>query len=574
MHKLTELSDDRRGLTKIHQVIALVVDLIGSTQIALEMTEPKFRRFNREVINQLWPYLKELDLEDSIVKFTGDGWLIFQKDLEKLRALVALAKILSNRFQADIAAKMEIDKGEIPDLRLAVALAYDDEIVLPNGSKEWVGDSARMATRASGCCAENEVIVSGSVRDKIRREFDLTCIDVENLPENRRPKRWEENFQIFSVGEIREALIADMRFLDDPSGFSAYAVYLRHSGRPSNASQLIREASGAIKSQIEETAPADSVMKLHGTDDVGDKFRRLLYVTPRGTLRDEIYSTMLSLRVEPTTLLYNALINGSANIGDAVDWFERMDKAGIAPNVVTFNTLINLSPDLPTAEGWFERMDKAGIAPNVVTFNTLINLSPDLPTAEGWFERMDKAGIAPNELTSSTLAKNLRSLEDADRITKKLETAHAFLGDGYYSTIYARLPQYISGTELLDWHFQQSHRRHSSLGAAIHRYETHGKLEDCFRVALAFPYFDSARKAFRLHSQDAINYYSGLIEIGYEPDNATYALGIYYAENQQDENALKMLNEALRLSSIQKRTTYIVELIKTIKARLGSTPTV
>lgn len=241
-------------MTGVRQVIALVVDLVGSTEQGLKMAEPRLRRFNREVVNQLWPYLREFDLEGSRVKFTGDGWLIFNPDMSRLRSMVALAKTLASRFQADIASSMQVDKTDIPDLRLAMAAAYDDEIALPNGTSEWVGDSARMATRASACCDASQLIVTAAIRERIKREFVLEDINIRRLPKARKPKKWEENLQIYSVGELQPSFLADIRFADDPSEFAPYAVYLRHAGRSGDALRLLGEAGASLKEQVQKGA--------------------------------------------------------------------------------------------------------------------------------------------------------------------------------------------------------------------------------------------------------------------------------------------------------------------------------
>ena len=54
----------------------LAIDIVSSTKALLgESTEVR-NRFNVGLSKVLLPFLKDYDLEDSIVKFTGDGWNI------------------------------------------------------------------------------------------------------------------------------------------------------------------------------------------------------------------------------------------------------------------------------------------------------------------------------------------------------------------------------------------------------------------------------------------------------------------------------------------------------------------
>lgn len=129
------------------------MDLVGSTKIGLDMNEIQFRRYNKAIVEHIWPYLKRFDLEASSLKFTGDGWLLFNPDLDRARAVVALAKTLSATFQREVATKLGVQEEEVPALRLAICTGEDEQVEFGDKQKDWVGDSARRATRAAGCCA-------------------------------------------------------------------------------------------------------------------------------------------------------------------------------------------------------------------------------------------------------------------------------------------------------------------------------------------------------------------------------------------------------------------------------------
>ena len=132
-------------------VISFAIDLIGSTAFGLQLNAGLFRRYNKALAQQIWPYVKQFELESSTVKFTGDGWLLFHPDLEKAHAIVALAKTLSAKFQSDLANTLGMKPNEVPPLRFAVCTGDDEEVEFGTDSdkqKDWIGDSARRATRA------------------------------------------------------------------------------------------------------------------------------------------------------------------------------------------------------------------------------------------------------------------------------------------------------------------------------------------------------------------------------------------------------------------------------------------
>ncbi len=68
---------------------------------------------------------------------------------EKVRALCCLATIMANRFQKEMHEKSGIAIERIPSLRLAICSGYAVSVKPLDGYKDWVGDRARRATRAS-----------------------------------------------------------------------------------------------------------------------------------------------------------------------------------------------------------------------------------------------------------------------------------------------------------------------------------------------------------------------------------------------------------------------------------------
>lgn len=132
-------------------VYCLCMDLIGSTEVGLELTTAQLDRFNLSLVEQIKPHLENLGLDDALLKFTGDGWLLMTKaeEDEEVRALCCLATIMAKRFQDEMSEKTGMSLDFIPPLRLSICSGRDIRVDLPNGRKDWAGDSARVATRAS-----------------------------------------------------------------------------------------------------------------------------------------------------------------------------------------------------------------------------------------------------------------------------------------------------------------------------------------------------------------------------------------------------------------------------------------
>ena len=78
------------------------MDLIGSTKTGLEFSTASLNHFNMSLVQQITPHLKRLGLSDTLLKFTGDGWLLMTHKAEKVPALGCLAAIMAERFQQEM----------------------------------------------------------------------------------------------------------------------------------------------------------------------------------------------------------------------------------------------------------------------------------------------------------------------------------------------------------------------------------------------------------------------------------------------------------------------------------------
>jgi tetratricopeptide (TPR) repeat protein len=352
------------------------MDLIGATEAGLKFTAREFDSFNRQLVEQIKPHLDKLWLADALLKFTGDGWLLMVHGAEKVPALCCLAIVMANRFQDEMSHLTKIATDRIPPLRLAICSGQDTYVVLPDGRKDWVGDSARRATRASGYCFPNEILIDEPVRYIVFRDFHLKPVDVKQRPPEYQPKRMEEDFPVHVLGEPKPEVVED-------SEAPEYFVYtLSVIGKMKEAEIVAQRVSERL---------GDEVSKL-GIAEIAAR---------QGILRS-----------------WNRLIASLPDYSNALEMLKSIRDARLAPDVVTYDTLMNKAPDYDAAKAWVDKMREEGLQPNVVTYNTLINKAPDYDAAKAWVDKMREEGIQPNVATYSTLFSKDLSGKPADEIVE------------------------------------------------------------------------------------------------------------------------------------------------------------
>ncbi len=148
--------------------------------------------FQKAIIDVMMKYYPSLGLREAELKMTGDGWLVFSPTTRDWQALVILAKTLCVRYQTDVQDLMTIPPESIPGVRTCICTGYDMEVLVPRADgtngRDWIGDSARRASRFSDCPAEGELYVDQNVYDLIHLQFATTPLDFSALPPDRKPK--------------------------------------------------------------------------------------------------------------------------------------------------------------------------------------------------------------------------------------------------------------------------------------------------------------------------------------------------------------------------------------------------
>ncbi len=379
------------------------MDLVGSTEAGLEIPTSRLDRFNKALVEQIKPHLEKLELTGVLLKFTGDGWLLMSDDPEKVPALCCLATIMANRFQREMSDNTGIPVDKIPPLRVAICSGRDISVQLPDGRRDWVGDSARRATRASGYCFRNEILINETVREWVFRDFDIKRVDVEQRTEEYQPKRMEERFPLYVLGQLKPEAASE----SEAAGYFVYTLDI-----------IGRRAEAATVAQREEEHLTDEVKKVLAAEK--ERFQRILRRWNRLVASLPDYSSALemlkngqALGLSPDVFTYNTLISKTDNYDEAKAWVEAMRAEDIQPNVVTYNTLISKTDNYDEAKAWVETMRAEDIQPDVFTYNTLISKTDNYDEAKAWVEAMRAEGIQPNVVTYNTLISKAETYDEA-----------------------------------------------------------------------------------------------------------------------------------------------------------------
>lgn len=319
-------ADSREGPSEQARIVfCLALDLVRSTEAGLDLPTRRFDAFNRALVEQIAPRLEGLGLTGCLVKFGGDGWLVFADDVDALPALCCLALVMPATFQRDISAKTGIAVGAVPALRAAVCHGRDIAVALPDGGKDWVGDSARRATRAAGYCYPGEALVDDTVRADALRDFVWAPADLGSRPPQEQPKRNEEELTLHVLRDLRPEAASG---LDAPECF-IYA--LDALGKSAEAVEVASQVSDRL---AQEAAEPDA--------DQAAILRR-----------------------------WNRALRRAPTYAAALEMLRDMERAGVAPDVVTYSTLAKVSGHYAEAQRWLDTMRAEGIAPNLYTYCNL-----------------------------------------------------------------------------------------------------------------------------------------------------------------------------------------------------------
>ncbi len=606
-------------------VFCLCVDMIGSTECTRGFSTALLDCFNRLLVDQIKPHLQKLQLHHALAKFTGDGWIVMTPDSRKISALCCLATIMANRFQYEMHDKIQkcanINVEHIPKLRLAVCSGRDINVELPDGRSDWVGDSARKATRASGWCYPNDIIIDDTIRTAVSRDF---CIELDNVEEctDRKAEKWEEDFSLHLLGDLKPGVAAESsapeRFvytLDvlEEKDKAEYLVdqvsqhmKVQASKPDADKEPLVRRWNRIIASRRDYSAALETLRRMQtiGLDPDVVSYNTLVSRAPEYAQAVEWVERMPQEGIVPNVVSYNTLVSRAPDYAQAVEWVERMPQEGILPNVVSYNTLVSRAPDYAQAVDWVETMRQEGIVADVVTYNTLVSRAPDYAQAVDWVERMRQEGIAADVVTYNTLVSLApdygQAIEWVERMRQKgivpdvvtyntlvslapdygqaVEWVETMRQEGIlpdlitYSTLFSKDLSAQSADSILEWYMAQEYRSEEPIQAAIATYRKSGRIGEALRLALDYPHTQAAGKLMRDRGREAVSYFKSVYDRDLDHPNASYALGVALMELGTEQEALPYLAKALSITGPEPRKTDIKQRLRQIHGQSSQEP--
>jgi tetratricopeptide (TPR) repeat protein len=437
------VSEERNEVGNFCNVACLCIDMIGSTKFGLKLTNPQHDRFNGALVEQIRPHLKAFELTNSLVKFTGDGWLVLVKtEPEKIQLLCGLATVMAKKFQEEMGKKAKISK--IPPLRLAICSGRDMCVELPpnNKNKDWVGDSARRAVRTTAWCNENEIVICESIKDLVFRDFIITPVDGNDHEE---PANWEEKLNVYSLGDLK------LEAAQDSEAPRYYVTTLETCGRVKEANEYSLEISKHLEARA--TGPGRTKTE---NQKILRHWNQLLSTISDYATSSEILRRIKAAGLTPDNITYNQLIDKAPDYGEATRLKEVMRGEGVSADVVTYTTLIKKALDFAEAKAVMDEMKKENIQPNDYTYTTLFNKNLSDVSAEdilSWYFDQDYHPSQPIGAAIASYQKT-ESLDQALRLTlvyphlraaRRLIREHEIEALAYFSEILDRDPQNSNG---------------------------------------------------------------------------------------------------------------------------------
>lgn len=430
---------------KARFVYCLSMGMVESKTIDRHVSKSRQDRFNVLLADQIKSHSEGLELTDTLLKFTGDYWLLMTDKAEKVPALCCLATIMAEGFQSQTAHTNGIAVENVPALRISICSGRDRFIELPDGRKDWVGDSVRRAVSASAYCQPNEVLLDDPSQNQALSYFNIKPADIQNRYAEGTTAQTEEGFVAYTLGSINADQAAES---DIPENF----IYtLGATGKVEEAiniaqrvaERLVGEAKGVSTTGTTGTAAtADTA----DTADVNvlernrNRWNRLIASLIDYASALKVLPSIQVAGLTPDVTTYNALI-AKADFGEGKSLMDAVQKEGIKPNLATYNALISKA-DFDTARSLFEAMQKEGIRPDLATYTGIIPKAPDYDTMKPWFDAMQDAGIRPNIVTYNALISKAPGHEAAGSWFTKALDEGIQPNIVTYNTLIAKAPNY------------------------------------------------------------------------------------------------------------------------------------
>jgi len=492
-------------------VYCLSISLVDATRPELENPSARQDRFSVLLAEELKHHIENLGLADVSLKFTGNGWLMMTAEEESVTALACLAVIITEKFQESTAQATGMAKDRVPAVRAVMCAGRGRLIELPDGRKDWVGDSPRKAALLSAYCRPNEALLDDVVHGYVAGDFEVSPVDFKSeLSEAgaagtdpslhslgmpglgteisngiKYPERFIYTFAAIGrgeeiatsskkavellAGESRDAAADDMDNIGDKDNKEKQKSLERWNGimasLPDYASVL--ELFEAVKvaglspdlasyntliAKSDDYGTASSWLEVMQSEEIKPDIATFNVLISKATDNKAVNNLLKKMRsdgVKPDASTYGALLQKSADYAAAKSLFETMKSEGIRANLSIYNSLMSKAPDYDVAKSLLEMMLDEGIQPDLTSYNALISKASEFELAKFWLEAMMEEAIQPNLVAYNRLISKVSDYDKAKTLLESMQDEGIKPNILTYNTLITKAPDYETAENLL-----------------------------------------------------------------------------------------------------------------------------
>ena len=490
----------------------LVIDIISSTNRLLDISTAARNSFNLALTKILPPFLSKLGLDNSNLKFTGDGFVVTIENSTNLTHLLCFALLLRNKFHYSIIEISGIPFTTQWDLRLGIANGQDVKLEF-NNQIEYVGDSIRRATRISTLCNTNEILVDFPIYRDTSRDFIFEEINIEQRISNLGVKKFEHDIGnlVYSIKEVKYSSLKNADVI---------LVYFDEIGYHKGKEEIVAE----VKTKIE-----------------------LNELT-----KDEVEA------IDKASIALSSI--GRYQTGNEI--YKRLKHRGYSRSLIYWNRLLKLSNDFNTANIILRQIINAGLKPDGFSYTTLMNKVADFEQAKEVLREMKAENINPNEVTYTTLMNKVVDFEQAKEVLREMKNYNIIPNLLTYSSLFKKDIANYTAREVHLWYVKEEKFHPAGpIEGLIKNLFYKKRFNDVYYLTLHYPYLTISKKIVKENFITAISMYEAFRNEDFYASHIDYALGIAYYEQQKNSKARKYLKNALLKTTIANQKKDIERLL-------------
>lgn len=393
-------------------------------------------RFNVILAEHLKPHIRNLQLSDIFIKFTGNGFLLMTDLPDRVSALSCLGLILAESFNDEVARTFGIAQNRLPALRISLFSGRDRRINMPDGRREWVGDSLRKAAQLAMVEHAEKVLVDESAISLVRGEFNVERLDA--APTKGADVESDVAGTAWVLGQ------PDLDSIVDSVSPELHVYTLGALGRTEEASHVARAVATrfVVETEGEEGAAEVSGQGLEA--NVAQGWSRLLLNMMDYANAKALLFQAKAAGVRPTVDMYNTVVILAPDYDTATMLVDEMEREGVEADIATYEALMSKAPDYEAGAVQFKKMRSLGLVPGAPIYDVLISKS-DYAGAKTILEEMEREGIEPDIGTYNLLIARAPDYEAASHWLRCLLGGGGQPSAHIYGALIAKAPDFETG---------------------------------------------------------------------------------------------------------------------------------